>query len=440
MNNENKKQDSKYNSFLGLTPLLVFLVIFITTGIVTKKFTNMPVLVAFIIVLAYSLCLNRKGEKLSIDEKVEIFSRGGGESTIILMVIIFILAGAFYSVANAMGAVESTVNLGLSILPTKAILPGTFLIGCVISFAMGTSMGTVTALTPIAIGMSQQTGISLPLIVGTVVGGAMFGDNLSFVSDTTIAATRTQGIELKDKFKMNSLIVLPAVIVTLIILACIPIGSATLEVGEYSILKVLPYLSIIVCALLGLNVMIVLAVGITTGAVIGLGIGSFTFIELLGFIQRGFGWMQDLCLIAIVIGGIVELMKYYGGIGFLLDKVTSKVKTKKGAEAGIAALASLIDIATANNTIAIVTAGPLAKDITKEYDIDPRRTASLLDIFSSAFQGIVPYGGQILLAAGLAKISPVKLVPYSIYSMLMIVFGTLAIILGVPRFKKPIKK
>lgn len=438
MNKQNKNQES-HHSFMGLTPLLVFLVVFISTGIITKKFTNMPVLVAFIFVLAYSLCLNRKGEKLSIEEKVNIFSRGGGEPTIILMVVIFILAGAFYSVANAMGAVDSTVNLGLSILPTKAILPGTFLIGCVISFAMGTSMGTVTALTPIAIGMSQQTGIALPLIVGTVVGGAMFGDNLSFVSDTTIAATRTQGIELKDKFKMNILIVLPAVIVTLIILACIPIGSATLEVGEFSVVKVLPYVSIIICALIGLNVMVVLAVGISTGAIIGLSMGSFGFVELLGFIQRGFGWMEDLCLIAIVIGGIVELMNYYGGIGFLLDKVTSKVKTKKGAEAGIAALASLIDIATANNTIAIVTAGPLAKDITEKYDIDPRRTASLLDIFSSAFQGIVPYGGQILVAAGLAKISPVELVPYSIYSMLMIVFGILAIALGIPNFKKKAK-
>ncbi|MCY6356166.1 Na+/H+ antiporter NhaC family protein [Clostridium sp. ZS2-4] len=432
---KNENQENR-NSFLGLTPLLLFLVILMGTGIITKSFTNMPILVAFIFVLAYSLCLNRKGEKLSLDEKVEIFSRGGGEPTIILMVIIFILAGAFYSVANAMGAVEATVNLGLSILPTKAILPGIFLIGCVISFAMGTSMGTVTALTPIAIGMSQQTGISLPLIVGTVVGGAMFGDNLSFVSDTTIAATRTQGVELRDKFKMNGLIVLPAVIVTLIILAFIPIGSAAIKVGPYSLLRVLPYISIIIFALIGLNVMAVLAIGILTGSVLGLALGSFNFVELLGFIQRGFGWMQDLSLIAIVIGGIVALMDYYGGIGFLLDKVTSKVKTKKGAELGIAALASLIDLATANNTIAIVTAGPLAKDITKEYDIDPRRTASLLDIFSSAFQGIVPYGGQILVAAGLAKLSPVQLVPYSIYSMLMIIFGILAIVFGIPNFKK----
>lgn len=432
---KNENQENK-NSFLGLTPLLLFLVLFIATGIITKDFTSMPVLVAFMIVFAYSLILNKKGEKLSIDGKVDIFSRGGGEPTIILMVVIFILAGAFYSVAGAAGAVESTVNLGLSILPAKAILPGVFMIGCIISFAMGTSMWTITAIAPIAIGMSQQTGISLPLMLGTVVGGAMFGDNLSFVSDTTIAATRTQGVELRDKFKMNGLIVLPAVILTIIILALIPLGSASIEIGEYSFVKVLPYLSIIVAALAGLNVMVVLAIGVLVAAIVGLGLGAFGIVELLGIIEEGFKSMEDLSMIAIVIGGIIELMKHYGGIGYLLEKITSKIKTKKGAELGIAALASLVDMATANNTISIVSTGPLAKDISEQYDIDPRRTASLLDIFSSAFQGIVPYGGQILAAAGLANLSPVQIVPYSIYSMLMIVFGIASILTGLPRFKR----
>jgi len=234
---------------------------------------------------------------------------------------------------------------------------------------------------------------------------------------------------------MNLLIVLPAVLLTIIILFFIPVGSATIEVGAYSLVKVLPYVAIIVFALLGLNVMLVLVLGILTGSIIGLAGGSFTLIELLGFIQRGMGWMQNLAIIAIIIGGIVELMKHYGGIAFLLEKVTSKIKSKKGAEAGIAVLVSLIDVATANNTIAIVTAGPLAKDISKEYDIDPRRTASILDIFSSAFQGIVPYGGQLLVASGLAAISPIAIMPFSIYPMLIAVFGVLAIILGIPRFK-----
>lgn len=429
----------KENSFIGLLPLVVFLIIFVGTGVITGNFSKMPLLVAFMISAGFALTLNKKGEKLSIDKKIDIFTRGGGEPTIILLVVIFLLAGAFYSVADAMGAVNSTVNLGLDILPRNMILPGIFIIGCIISFAMGTSMGTVTALAPIAIGISNQTGIGLPLVLGTVIGGAMFGDNLSFVSDTTIAATKTQGVELRDKFKMNLLIVLPAVIITIIILMLIPVGGATIKVQSYSIVKVIPYLSIIVCALIGLNVMSVLLIGVLTGSIIGLANGTFGVVELLGFIQRGMGWMEDLAIIAIVIGGIVELMKYYGGIGYLLEKVTSKIKSKKGGEAGIAVLVSLVDIATANNTISIITAGPLAKEISEQYDIDPRRTASILDIFSSAFQGIVPYGGQLLVAAGLAKISPLSIVPFSIYSILMVVFGVLAIIFGIPKFKS-IKK
>lgn len=428
------------NNFIGLLPLIVFLVIFVGTGIITGNFSNMPLLVAFIISAGFALILNKKGEKISISKKIDIFTTGGGEPTIILLVIIFLLAGAFYSVANAMGAVDSTVNFGLDILPRNMLLPGIFIIGCIISFAMGTSMGTVTALAPIAIGIASQTGIGLPLVLGTVIGGAMFGDNLSFVSDTTIAATKTQGVELRDKFKMNGLIVLPAVVLTIIILALIPVGNATIEVGAYSIIKILPYIAIIISALLGLNVMLVLVIGVLTGSVIGLANASFGVVELLGFIQRGMGWMQDLAIIAIVIGGIVELMKYYGGIGYLLEKVTSKIKTKKGGEFGIAALVSLIDLATANNTISIVTAGPLAKDISEQYDIDPRRTASILDIFSSGFQGLVPYGGQLLVAAGLAKISPIEIMPYSIYSILMIVFGVLAIMFGLPKFKDIGKK
>ncbi|MCJ7689714.1 MAG: Na+/H+ antiporter NhaC family protein [Clostridiaceae bacterium] len=428
------------NSFVGLLPLIVFLVIFVGTGVITGNFSNMPLLLAFVISAGFALIINKKGEKLSISKKIDIFTTGGGEPTIILLVVIFLLAGAFYSVADAMGAVGSTVNLGLAILPRNMILPGIFIIGCIISFAMGTSMGTVTALAPIAIGIAQQTGLGLPLVLGTVIGGAMFGDNLSFVSDTTIAATKTQGVQLRDKFKMNGLIVLPAVIVTIIILLFIPVGNATIEVGAYSFIKILPYIAIIVSALIGLNVMLVLVIGVLTGSVIGLASGTFGFIELLGFIQRGMGWMEDLAIIAIIIGGIVGLMKYYGGIGYLLEKIKSKIKTKRGGEFGIAALVSLIDLATANNTISIVTAGPLAKDISEQYDIDPRRTASILDIFSSAFQGLVPYGGQLLVAAGLAKISPIEIMPYSIYSILMLVFGVLAIVIGIPKLKSIGKK
>ncbi len=426
---------NKKSNFIGLMPLIVFLVLFMGTGIITGDFGNMPLLLGMVIASAFALCLDKKGEDTSLEEKLDIFSKAGGEPTIILMVVIFLMAGAFYSVAEEMGAVSSMVNLGLSILPPNMVLPGLFVVSCILSFAMGTSMGTITAVAPIGVGLASQTGLSLPLVLGTVVGGAMFGDNLSFISDTTIAATRTQGVELRDKFKANLLIVLPAVILTIIILALIPVAKVNTKDYAYSIVEILPYIAIIISALVGLNVMLVLGIGIGTGAIIGLALGHFNVVGLFATLQRGMEWMEDLAIIAIVVGGLVGLMDYYGGIDYLLEKVTVNVKTKKGAQFGIAALVSLIDIATTNNTISIITAGPLAKDISKEYDIAPEKTASILDIFSSAFQGLIPYGGQLLAAAGIGKISPVSIVPFSIYSMLMIVMGILSIALGFPKSK-----
>ena len=426
----------KKGSFIGLLPLIFFLVAYMGTGIIFGDFGSMPLLVGFIFAAAFSLLLDKPGEKTSLSDKVDIFAKSGGEPTIIIMVIIFILAGAFYSIADAMGAVGSIVNLGLSILPSNAILPGLFIIGAVLSFSMGTSMGTITALAPIGVGIAQQTGLNMALVMGVVVGSAMFGDNLSFISDTTIAATRTQGIELRDKFKANGLIVLPAVIATVVVLAFMSNGNAQVGVYEYELVRIIPYIVVIVTALIGWNVMVVLGAGIGVGSVIGLIMGDYGFVELLGYLQRGMGWMQDLAIISIVVGGIVGLMSHYGGIDYLLTSVTSRIKSKKGAEFGMAALVSLIDIATTNNTISIITAGPLAKDMAEEYDIDPKRTASILDIFSSAFQGLIPYGGQLLLAGGIAQISPVEIVPYSIYSYFMIVFGVLAIVTGIPKFKK----
>nr|WP_321443366.1 Na+/H+ antiporter NhaC family protein [uncultured Cohaesibacter sp.] len=415
----------------GLLPLLFFLVIYIFTGIATGNFGAMPLLVGFMAAFGVALCLDRLGEKTSFDDKVMLFSRAGGEETIILMVVIFLLAGAFYSVADAMGAVSSIVNLGLSAMPSNMILPGLFLIGCVLSFSMGTSMGTVTALAPIGVGIVEQTGANMPLVMATVIGGAMFGDNLSFISDTTIAAVRTQDVSLRDKFKMNGLIILPAVICTVIILAMIPISSdVSVESGSYSLVNIIPYAAIIITALIGWNVMAVLGVGIGLGVLVGLFNGSFNLVEMLGVLQRGMGWMENLAIIAIVVGGLVGLMKYYGGIDYLLKTVTSMVKGKIGGQFGIGALVSLITVSTTNNTISILAAGPLAKDISAEYDIDPTKTAALLDIFAAGFQGLLPYGGQLLLAAGLAKISPVEIMPYGIYQILMIVFASLAIFLG----------
>lgn len=424
----------KKGSVVGLLPLIFFLVIYMATGIISGDFGGMPLLLGFMFAAGFALLLNKPGEKLSLDDKLDIFSKGGGDPTIILMVIIFIMAGAFYSIAEEMGAVSSIVNLGLSVLPANMILPGLFLIGAILSFSMGTSMGTITALAPIGVGIAEQTGLNIALVMGTVVGSAMFGDNLSFISDTTIAAIRTQGVLPRDKFKANGLIVLPAVIITLIILFFMSTGNAQVASGEYSLVRIIPYIVIIVTALMGLNVMAVLGAGIGVGSLIGLGMGDFGVIELFGVLQRGMGWMQDLAIISIVVGGVVGLMNYYGGIDYLLNKVSEKINSKKGAEFGMAALVSLIDIATTNNTIAIITAGPLAKDMSKQYGISPIRTASILDIFSSAFQGLIPYGGQLLLAGGIAKISPVAIMPFSFYSMLMFVMGSVAIITGIPKF------
>lgn len=431
----------KNSSFLGLLPLIFFLVIYMSTGIFSGEFSSMPLLLAFMFTAGFSLLLDKKGVKTSLDDKLEIFSKSAGDSTIILMVMIFMLAGAFYSIADAMGAVKSIVNLGLTILPTNMLLPGIFIIGAILSFAMGTSMGTITALAPIGMGIVAQTGMNPAIVMGAVIGSAMFGDNLSFISDTTIAAIRTQGVEPRDKFKVNFLIVMPAVILSIIIFSFFSSGSGMkTHTYAFDLMRIVPYIVVIITALIGLNVMSVLGAGILMGAIIGLYKGDFNFIELLGVLQRGMGWMQDLAMISIVVGGVVGLMNYYGGIDYLLEKVTSKIKTKKGAEFGMAALVSLIDVATTNNTISIITAGPLAKDISIKYEIDRRRTAGILDIFSSAFQGIIPYGGQLLLAAGIAKISPVQIVPYCIYSYLMIVFAILSIILGIPRFKNKILK
>ena len=308
----------KKGSVKGLIPLFVFLGLYAGAAILTGNFGTMPLLTAFMITMGVALFLNRGREKKTLDEKIEMFCKGAGDSTLILMMLIFLLAGAFYSVADAMGAVSSTVNFGLSVLPAKLLLPGLFLVGCALSFSMGTSMGTVSALTPVAVGIARETGIALPLVCGVVIGGAMFGDNMSFISDTTIAATRTQEVGMKDKFKVNFAIVLPAVIINLIAISIMGGQGVVGKVYEYSLINIIPYLSIIVFSLIGLNVFIVLGLGIGIGLVIGLVHGSFTFFEIFGILQRGLGWMEDMAMIAMVVGGVVALMKHLGGIDFIL--------------------------------------------------------------------------------------------------------------------------
>nr|WP_205598660.1 Na+/H+ antiporter NhaC family protein [Clostridium niameyense] len=408
---------------------------YVIIGIISKDFYAVPMSVPFLISAMFALLMNRKE---SINKKLDVFCKGAGNQNIILMCLIFILAGAFAQVAKDMGAVDSTVNLGLSILPSNILIAGVFVIACFISLSIGSSMGTIVALAPMAVGISQKTGIVLALALGAVVSGAMFGDNLSMISDTTIAATRTQGCDLKDKFKMNIFIVLPAAVITAIIFAIITYNKSTVLQGNYnySLMKVLPYISVLIAALLGGNVIAILLGGIVFSGVIGLVYGSFNIIGLFQSMGKGIAGMTELVIISLIIGGMVELIKYNGGIDYILNLIKSKIKTKKGAELGIALLVSLVDICTANNTIAIVMAGPIAKDIADKFDVDPRKSASLLDTFSCFCQGLIPYGAQLLAAAGVAKISPFDIIHYLYYPYLMGISALIAIAFGLPRLTK----
>ena len=419
----------------ALLPLGLFLVLFVGSGVITGDFYYMPVLVAFMLAAACAFLFNRTA---TFNEKIAVFCKGAGHENIIMMIVIFLLAGAFSGVAKSIGAVDATVNMSLSVLPPNLVVAGLFIIASFISISMGTSVGTITALTPIGLGIANATGIPVALVVGAVVGGGMFGDNLSMISDTTIAAVRTQGCELKDKFKVNFFIVLPAAIISLILLVVTTMSfdQTTTMVGSFEWIKVLPYLYILVGALVGIKVFALLSSGVLVAGVIGLFTHAATLPDLIQSASSGMAGMQELAIICLIVGGTLELIKFNGGIQFLLHLLTSRIKSKKGAEFAIAGLVSLVDICTANNTIAIVVSGPLAKNIADEYEIDPKRSASLLDIFSSCWQGLIPYGAQLLGAAGLAAISPFEIIPYVHYPMLMGLFGLLAIMFGFPKINK----
>ena len=411
---------------LALIPLGVFLLVYLGSSILANDFYAVSIIVPFLAAALTALIMNRK-EKF--EKKIEIFCKGAGNTNILLMVIIFILAGAFAEVASDMGAVDSTVNLGLSLLPSSLIIPGIFIIGCFIALSIGTSMGTIVALAPIAVGIAGKTGIETALAVGAVVSGAMFGDNLSIISDTTIAATRTQGCEMKDKFKMNFIIVLPAAIITAFIFMILTrnTGAVSLDALEFNLFKILPYIIVIVTALLGVNVIIVLLLGILSSGLIGFAYGSFNILGFFNSISTGISGMSELIIISILIAGTIEIIKYNGGIDFILNKGMKKFKSKRGAEYGIATLVSLVDICTANNTVAIVTVGPIAKNISNEFDLEPKRVAGIMDMFACVFQGIIPYGAQLISAAGLAAISPFAIMKYLFYPYLMGICAIIAI-------------
>lgn len=434
---ENSNNTTKRGNGWALLPLAVFLIMYLVPSIITKNFYKMPVNVSFLVASIVAIAINKK-EK--INKKIEIFCKGAGNINIILMCIIFILAGAFAEVAKEMGAVTSTVNLGLTILPGNILLAGVFIICCFISLSIGTSVGTIAALAPMALGIAEKTGIPIGLALGAVISGSMFGDNLSMISDTTIAATKTQGCEMKDKFKMNISIVIPAAVITAIIFAGISLGNnASIVSGyEYSIIKVLPYLIVLISALFGMNVMLVLVSGTIFAGIVGIITQAFDIWGFMKAIETGISGMAGIIIMSLLIGGMVEVIKHNGGITFLLNLITKRIKSKKGGEFGIAALVSVVDICTANNTIAIVMAGPIAKDIADKYDIDPRRSASILDTFSCFFQGIIPYGAQILTAVGVAgsTISPFDVMKYLYYPYLMGICAMLCIIMGIPKKRK----
>lgn len=412
----------------ALLPIGVFLVIFLGAGIVFRDFYAMPAIVAFLIALFVAFLQNRK---VSFDDKIRLIAKGVGEENIITMSLIFLCAGGFSGAVSAAGGVDSTVNLGLSLIPTHFIVSGLFIISCFISVSMGTSMGTIAALAPIAVGISEEAGFPLAVCIAAVVCGAMFGDNLSMISDTTIAAVKTQGCEMKDKFKANFLIVLPAAVITAVFFWFITRDMSYDIVSDgYNLLQVIPYLVVLVGALIGVNVFFVLIAGTVLSLVVGVGTGTITLSEMFTVVGDGVVSMYDITVISIIVACIVSLVRANGGIHFILNLIKSRIRGKKGAQVGIAALALLVDLCTANNTVAIVMSGPIAKEISDEFGVDPKRSASLLDMFTSVGQGLIPYGAQLLSAATLTGLTPFDMIPYLVYPVLMAVCGIAAIIIS----------
>ncbi len=427
-------EKEKKGRAIALLPIGVFLIIFLGAGIVFKDFYAMPAIVAFLIALFVAFLQNKK---LSFNKKIEVIAKGVGEENIITMSLIFLCAGGFSGAVTAAGGVDSTVNLGLSLIPAHFAVAGLFLIGCFISVSMGTSMGTIAALAPIAVGISEKTGFALSICIGAVVCGAMFGDNLSMISDTTIAAVKTQGCEMKDKFKANFFIVLPAAIITVLIFwfATRDMNFHLEENLSYSLWEVLPYMVVLLGALIGINVFVVLISGIVISLIVGVSMGHIALSEMFQVVGNGVTSMYDITVISIIVACIVSLVKEHGGIQFILNLIKSKINGRRGAEFGIALLALFVDACTANNTVAIVMTGPIAKEISEEFDVDPRRSASLLDMFTSVGQGIIPYGAQLLSAATLTGLTPLQIIPNLYYPLLMGVCGVLAIIFR-PQSKK----
>ena len=416
---------------LALSPLAVFILLYLVTSIIARDFYKVPITVAFMATSMYAVLISGG---IPLRERIDIYSQGAAKGQMMLMIWIFILAGAFAHTAKVMGAIDATVNLALTLLPGNMLLAGLFLAACFISISVGTSVGTIVALTPIAAGIAEQTGTSIPMMTAVVVGGSFFGDNLSFISDTTIAATSTQGCKLSDKFRVNSFIVVPAAIIILVVYLFIGADiHSPQDVPDVAYMNVMPYLVVLITAIIGMNVMAVLSLGIILTGVIGVLDGSFDIYGWFGAMGDGIIGMGELIIITMMAGGLLEIIKHNGGIDFIIQRLTRHVSTKRGAEMTVAGLVSFVNLCTANNTVAIITVGGIAKQIADRFGVDNRKCASILDTFSCAMQGLIPYGAQILMAAGLAQLNPISILPYLYYPLAIGIAAILSILLRYPK-------
>lgn len=415
----------------ALMPLVVFLCLYLVTSLIVNDFYKVPITVAFLVASVYAVATT-KG--LSLNDRILQYSSGAANKNIMLMLWIFILAGAFAQSAKAMGAIDATVNLTLLLLPDNLLLAGIFLASCFISLSIGTSVGTIVALTPVAAGIAMKTDVSLPFMTALVIGGAFFGDNLSFISDTTIAATRTQGCVMRDKFRVNFLIAVPAALLVFIyyIIYGTQVESAS-EIHAIEWGKVIPYLIVLGTAIAGMNVTLVLLLGVLSTGIIGCIYGSFDLFGWFASMGEGITGMGELIIITLMAGGMLELIRFNGGVDYILHHLTRHVSNKRGAELSIAALVSLANFCTANNTIAIITVGSLANNIAEQFRVDKRKSASILDTFSCVVQGLIPYGAQMLIAAELTKLSPISIIGYLYYPIILGIVALLSILLRYPK-------
>ena len=416
---------------IALSPLMVFILFYLVTSIIAGDFYKIPITVAFMVSSIFAVIIFN-GKPLMA--RINTFSRGAATEQMMLMIWIFVLAGAFAYSAKQMGSIDATVNLTLSLLPPQMLLAGMFLAACFISLSIGTSVGTIAALVPIAAGVADETGLSIAMMTAVIVGGSFFGDNLSFISDTTIMATQTQNCRLSDKFRVNIYIVAPAALIILVVYLLMGQDtSAPQQIPPVEWIKVMPYLVVLISAILGMNVMAVLTTGILLTGIIGIFTGGFDLFGWFGAMGKGILSMGELIIVTLMAAGILELIRQQGGIDFIIQQLTRRVTSKRGAELSIAALVSLVDICTANNTVAILTVGGITKEVGDRFGVDNKKCASILDTFSCTIQGIIPYGAQMLIAAGLASINPIAILPYLYYPFTLGIVALLSILLRYPK-------